>query len=182
MENRTPIRPQEEIRIVKRINIVPPNGPKAGLTVGLILYERQFNQGYKIAESEEQESSNPLAIYPKQESYPVDSIDALILEAVRVDYPSSFVYNELIFTAADEVRLRNITSRPSEKADLVICPDLSIQNWGRLGIKKLDCFRKEVNVYAHFSLKHINNIAFRGRCSFANHQSIYQSLDEINFL
>jgi len=182
MEYRTSVLASDQVKLIKQINVVPPNGPKAATTIGLVLYERRLHLGYKIAEKTQEGHSSLLIPYPNQQDYPADSLDELILESVRVDYPSSYVYNELLFTTADVERLGNLTSRPADKADLVVCPSLTAEDWNRLAAKEVLCFRKEVNIYAHFSPKHIKNIAFRGRCNFVNHEAIFRNLDTVKFL
>lgn len=94
--------PFEQWRFIKRINIVAPRGPERNLEVGYIIYERRFRADYKLRERQNGESEfNHLLTFDKQENFPQDYLDNIILDGIRQDYPDSYVSNYMITADCD---------------------------------------------------------------------------------
>jgi glycerophosphoryl diester phosphodiesterase len=177
------ILPVDEMRIVKRINIISQTQFDPEAVIGYVFYERQFSQDYKLAERIKNENDPfNLAPYPTQKDFPNDEIDEIILNAVREKFSKSSVRDEIMFSTFDIDQLNNFINRPSAKANFIVKPDFNGQDLNWLVGRSYNTFAKEINIYVNGSLKLIENLAFWGICDFARHEEIYTRLDLIKFL
>lgn len=176
------ILPTSEMKIIKQINLVSPNCNGIDVTVGIILYEREFSETYKFKEkSEEENNTLNLTRKTKQEDYPNDDLDLRILEAVKLDFPKAQLNSDLLFSTSHVEHYNNLAKRPSEKAELTFIPDFSGINLESLSRKSFEAFRKQINIYAHGNTELIKNRMFRGYCDLENHEIFYERLNKINF-
>ncbi|MCT4583109.1 MAG: hypothetical protein N4A35_16985 [Flavobacteriales bacterium] len=176
--------PVSEMKIIKRINIVSQNWHPENLPIGFIIYERNFTEEYKILPEEKDSNnlSNLISGYPKQENYPHDEIDELILNTVKTEYPKSFVQNKLVFTSSDIEYFDNLIKRPFEKALFRIKPDFSNLDLSLLSGQEFECINQEINVYVDHSSELIKNIFLDGNCDFDHHKALFRALKTIKFL
>jgi hypothetical protein len=76
--------PIDDMRILKQIIIVSDFPRDRELSVGYIVYERKLTDRYKFKEVDKKSDEfNYLLDYPKQELYPHDDVDDIILQAVQ---------------------------------------------------------------------------------------------------
>ncbi len=183
MKNTFTVLPIEQMKIIKRINFVTENKFNQDIIIGFIIYERNLSPTYKFDSKKTDENRfSYLVSYPKQESYPNDEIDNLILNTVKGIYPKSLVHNELLFSSIDVENLERLVKRPNEKTIFIISPDFSEMDVTDLIGKQFNCFRKSVNIYVDSSSDLIKNISLSGKCEFNRHNEIYKLLDTITFL
>lgn len=183
MDNTIKILPIEEMRIVKRVDIIARDRYNFDTRIGFVIYERQFRPDYKFAEKEKSENEFlNLTSYPRQEDFPSDEIDELILSTIKLTHPKSQIHNELLFSSFDVDSLNNLINRPAEKANLIIRPEFYGQDLEFLVGKSFKAFLKSVNIYVDGSSELIKNLAFYGCCNFKSHEVIYARLDKIKFL
>lgn len=175
--------PVSEMKIIKQINLVIQNRNEIDITAGIILYEREFSQTYKFKEkAKEKRDNSHFTRYPKQEDYPNDNLDLLILQAVMSEFSLAEVKNDLLFASSDVEHYTNLTIRPSEKAELNFIPDFSGIDLERLPRKSFPGFRKQISIYANGNTEVIRNRVFKGYCHFENYEDIYDKLERIKFL
>ncbi|WP_158974286.1 hypothetical protein [Cellulophaga sp. L1A9] len=172
-----------EMKIIKQVNLVIQNRNKIDITAGIILYEREFSETYTFEEKKKDEKDFfHFSTYPKQEDYPNDHLDSLILETIKTDFPKAQFKSNLLFSSSDVEHYDNLTKRPFEKAELNCIPDFSGIDLSRLPTTTFKGFRKEINIYVDGSSEVIKNRIFKGYCDFRNHEQIYDRLDAIKFL
>ncbi|MEJ4087066.1 hypothetical protein [Galbibacter orientalis] len=182
MKTTITVLPVHEMKIIKQVNLVIQNRNGIDVTVGFILYDRKFSETYKFKDKTKDEKDFfHFITYPKQEDYPSDDLDSLILEAINSDFPKAQVKSNLLFSSSDVEYYENLINRPSEKAELNFIPDFSGIDISRLPNKSFKGFRKEINIYVDGSTEIIKNRVFKGYCDFENHEQIYDRLDEIYF-
>jgi len=183
MENKFKILSLDEVKIIKRVNIVTHNRLGNEITIGFILYERNFSDNYKFKETKEEDKDFTYFIYyPRQEDFPFDEIDNLILETIQSNYPKSFTENKLIFTTSDIEQLKNLVKRPFEKSKLIIRPDFTGQEYEKLISIEFKTFYKDIRIFFEGSSQLIKGLYFYGNCDFEKREEIYQKLDEIKFI
>lgn len=94
--------PFDRWRFLKRIDVVVPYGPARDLKAGYLLYERPFAAGYEMRRRRADESElDYLLTFDRNENFPHDYLDGIILDGIRRDYPSSNVSNYLIAADSD---------------------------------------------------------------------------------
>lgn len=173
----------DQVKLIKHINIISQNRHGIDIKIGYLLYERNYNVNYKMAGKKENESQfDYLLTYPRQEDFPEDDSDKLLLEVIRTEFPKSFVYNKTLFTTSDIEILKNIMSRPSEKAQLIIHPDFSEKTYDEIKGKSFGQFGIFVTLYTNGPIEYLKNIIFSGTCDYDNHVEIIESLNDIKFL
>lgn len=183
MQNTFKVLPIEEVKIIKRINIVSQDRFGNDIIIGFILYQRGFSADYKFKETKEEDRDFAYFIsYPRQEDFPTDSIDDLLLQTIQNNYPKSYIFNQLKFTTSDVEQFKNLINRPSEKSDLVIRPDFTGQQYERLVEIDFTSFNEEIKVFVEGSSQLIKGLNFYGNCNFENRNEIYQQLEEIEFI
>lgn len=183
MKTTVNVLPVNEMKIIKQVNLVIQNRNEIDITAGIILYEREFSDTYRLKEKKNNEKDFfHFSTYPKQKDYPNDDLDVLILEAIKTDFPKVQFKSDLLFSSADVEHYNNLTKRPSETADLTFIPDFSGIDISQLPRTTFYGFRKKINIYVNGSSEVIKNRIFKGHCDFQRHEQIYDRLDTIKFL
>ncbi len=148
----------------------------------IILYEREFSKNYKFKETKEEEKDFSYFIsYPRQEDFPTDYIDNLILQAIQNNFPKSFIENQLIFTTSDIKQFKNLINRPFENSTITIRPDFAGQEYEKLIGVEFKAFYKDIRIFVDGSSQLIKGLNFYGNCNFEKRNEIIQRLEEIKF-
>lgn len=171
----------QDWKIIKQINIVSKNSFGIEITIGHILYERERNENYKYSDDAIEGQIKKLINYPKQDSFPSDEIDKIILDSVKEKYPNSYTTNYEIIFDTDSDRILHFIKRPKEEAYLEVRPDFSEIDINNLHGKEISIFSKRINIYQDFTLDSIKNLCFIGCCNYNSHQITYQRLKKIKF-
>lgn len=173
----------QDIVFVKRVNIVSRNRFDKDFIIGFILYERRHTNEYRFTPKKAVEkNSHFLGPYPKQEDFPKDELDNLILHTVHSSYPNSNVHNVIMSTSSDVEMIENWKNRPFEQLEINIAPDFSGQNMEMLSGRGFYKYRRMVNIYVEGSSEMIKEIVLFGQCDLSSHEQIYDLLDNIVFL
>jgi len=171
--------PIEEMRIVKQI-IVMTHSNDRDISLGYILYERKFTEEYKLKETPEEERDFSYYLeYPKQDTFPNDNIDDLILQAFRNQYPKSILRNHSVLCNIDVRNIETLKNRPVEQFFLEITPDFSGTDIYSLAGKSFDIYQKEINLYADFKIGTINRVF--GYYDL-NDRNIIERIRTVNFI
>jgi hypothetical protein len=183
MINKIKILPYEEMKIIKKINLVTKIRFETDVIIGFFLYERELNDSYKFLEKKKEERDTIyLSTYPKQEDFPEDLIDNILFETIKINYPTSNLHNELLFTTSDVENLTNLIKQPYQITSLIIRPDFSGQRLEGLVGMEFEAFTKRVNLYTSFPAEITKDLVFFGTCNFEKHKEIYNSLEDIKFI
>jgi hypothetical protein len=170
------------MKIIKQIDLIIQNRNEIDVAAGIILYEREFSESYGFKEKQKEEKDFfHFVNYPKQEDYPHDDLDSMILEAIKLDFPKVIVKSDLLFSSRDVEHYEHLTNRPHEVAELNFIPDFTGIKLEELPQKSFNGFRKEIKIYVNGSTEVIKNRGFRGYCDFETHEEIYERLDKISF-
>ena len=172
----------QDWKILKEINIVSKNSYEQEIVIGVISYLRQVQKDYFLQEDSEKNEFLRLLNYPKQELFPQDIIDEIILNAVKEQYPKSFVRNTQISFDSDLEKIKIITQVPKQIARLEVRPNFSQVDLSTLVGQQLNFFIKDINIYQHFTSDSIKGKYFTGMCDFQTQNDIYKKLDEVEFL
>ena len=176
---------KEMWRIVKEITIISENASNSDI-IGSIIYSRKLSDEYKLNEDEEKyeykykKSLN----YPKQELFPSDESDQIILKSIQVKYPKSIIKNYIeIFEDYEGKGYHFILKQPSVSVIFEVIPDFSTLNLNILSSEnvKFNCFHKEIKIYKVSGSKSIDNTNFTTECNLDGHEEIFSRLSEIEF-
>lgn len=171
----------EEMKIIKRINIVSKDNFDKDIIIGFLLYKRNQTFNYKFKTFDEDKNYLSLLSPVSEDRYPSDEIDDLILTTVKNKYPMSFVINRLLFTTLDVDNLNRLIERPYEKCDIKISPDISKKSVLELMGRDIICFHKNIKIYMDLSSKFLKNIYLSGTCDFNRQAEIVKLLNEVLF-
>jgi hypothetical protein len=176
------ILPIEECRIIKQIIIVSEVSNKE-ISIGYILYEREFSEKYKFSDVSEEEKKDFLYYldFPKQKSYPKDNVDSLILQSVLNKFPKSFVKNYTLISSTDQERIATLQNIPTVKCILDFTPDFSKLDLYKLVGKQFDGLNFSVNLYSDLEKEQIQNQRFFGNYDLEE-TSILDDIQKIKFL
>lgn len=169
-------------KIMKEIHIVSQNSYDQEIVIGVIAYLRKIKRDYYLKEDPEPNQFLRLLNYPKQELFPKDNLDDIILNSVKDKYPKSFIRNTQISFDSDIEKIKIITQVPKQIARIEVRPDFSQIDISNIVGRSFNIFYKDVNVYQHFLADSIKGLYFTGTCDFASQEETYKQLDEIEFL
>ncbi len=169
-------------KILKEINIVSKNSYNQELVIGKILYQRDIKREYYLEKDTEENEFLRLLKYPKQELFPHDEIDEIVLNSIKDQFLKSFVHNSEIAFDSDLKKIQTITKVPKQTATLEIRPNFSQMDLSKLAGKDLYFFTKDINIYQNFTQASITGKYFTGICDYEKCQEIYDKLDKIEML
>lgn len=172
--------PAENWRILKQINLISAGTNGNLFSVGIIIYERPFSPHYKMKEiSNEEKDFTYYLNYPKQEIFPSDDVDRIILNGVRSLYPNSIVVNDIICSSIDLEKIGYIQNRPSQEAHMTLSPDFS-NIYPNIN-ERYDCLKIAFKVYTNFSSRHLQSLFFIGRYGL-DKPGILDKVEKVVFL
>lgn len=183
MENQTTaLLPMEEMRIIKQIYLIYESGSKQDLSIGYVMYQRNFSENYKLKETPKDERDFFFFVdYPKQEMYPHDDIDETIFQAIKNTYPKSRLINFSLIFNVDWEKVHRLQNRPFEKSEIIFRPSISTLELERYVGQHFTVLRKQIKIYQDYTKESIQNIAFLGLYNLQD-KSILDRLDRIEFL
>lgn len=116
--------PLDQMRILKQIFIVNENKYDREVAVGYILYERKLTKEYKFSETPKEERDFRYYLeYPRQDSYPNDEVDDLILQSIKNTYPKSYLKNHSIICNVDTEKY-DVLKKPENQPSVInVSPD-----------------------------------------------------------
>lgn len=174
------ILPIKERKIIKQINII--KGQYSNNILGSIFYERDLSNTYKFKEiSEESRDFDYYVDYPKQDNFPNDILDGIILQTIKNHYPYSRLNSFSKITSIDKLRFENLCNSRSNDGSVLlnISPNLSHENIDELKKDMLNSFKKRIII--HFPVKVNMSYEFYGYYNLED-KEIIDKLDKITFL
>jgi len=168
-------------RILKEINIVSKTSFDQEIVIGTIVYLREISKDYFLKDDEEKNQLLRLLHYPKQELFPQDILDDIILNAIKEKFPKSFVKNSEVAFTSDLEKIERTQSKPFENAFLEVRPNFSQVDLYPLVGKIFNFFRKEIRIYQDFTKESIMGHYFTGICDYDNHEETFKKLNKIDF-
>ena len=172
----------QDWKIMKEVHIVSKNSYEQEMAIGVINYLRKVEKDYCLQNDPEKDKFLRLLNYPKQELFPQDIIDEIILNAVKEQFPKSFVRNTQISFDSDLEKIKIITQVPKQIARLEVRPNFSQVDLSKLVGQQLNFFIKDINIYQHFTSDSIKGKYFTGICNFHSQDDTYKKLDQVEFL
>lgn len=146
-------------RIVKQIFIVTNSNDK-DITLGYVLYERKLSEEYKFKETPKEERDFSYYLeYPKQDTYPNDSIDDLILQTFRNQYPKSSLKNYSVLCNINVNNIETMKNKHVEKFYFGITPDFSGVDTYSLAGRSFGADQKEINLYSDSKVGTISRVS-----------------------
>lgn len=172
----------QEWKIMKEIHIVSQNSYDQEIVIGVIAYLRKIQKDYYLKKDPEPNEFLRLLNYPKQDLFPQDYLDEIILNSVKEKHPKSFVRNTEISFDSDIEKINIITQVPKQLARFEVRPNFSQVDLSKFVGQSLYFFIKDINIYQHFTADSIKGKYFTGICDFNTQTETYKKLDEIEFL
>ncbi len=169
-------------KIMKEIHIVSQNSYDQEIVIGVIAYLRKIQKDYYLKDDPEPNQFLKLLNYPKQELFPKDNLDEIILNSIKDKYPKSFVRNTQISFDSDLEKIKIITQVPKQIATIEVRPNFSQIDLSKILGQSFNVFYKSVNIYQHFLADSIKGLYFTGNCDFENREETIKQLFEIEFL
>jgi len=169
-------------KIMKEINIVSQNSYGQEIVIGVIAYLRNIHRDYYLQQDTEPDKFLRLLEYPKQELFPKDFLDDIILNAIKENYPKSYVRNSEISFDSDLEKIKIITKVPSQVGKLEVRPNFTNVNLSKLVGEKFNFLIKDLNIYQHFTVDSIKGKYFTGICDYEKQEEVYEGINEIEFL
>lgn len=174
--------PIDEMRVIKQIFIVTESRQNNEISIGHILYERKFTTNYKFKETPKEERNFDYYLeYPKQDSYPNDQLDHLILQSIRNTYPKSVIRNHSVICNVDKEKIEVLRNRLTEKSSIKITPGFSDIDIYNIAGKQYKWIEKEITIYADSIFEEFKNPWFFGYYD-VNESEILERIMEIKFL
>lgn len=149
--------------------------------IGVIRYLRKVDGKYKMKEDTETGMFRECFDYPKQELFPEDDLDKIILTSIKEQFSDSYVQNSLLLFDTDRDMIDTIRKTPRQTAIFDVMPFWTQNDLAKNG-NGFEIFRKEINIYQYYTGESIKNNRFIGYCDFNSCQDTYKRLDEIEFL
>lgn len=159
--------PTGQMKIVKEILIVDVNQDGNEFVIGSLMYERILSTDYKFIEVPENQRDFSCYIdYPKQDLYPNDNVDNLILQSIQNSFPKSLVKNHTLLCNVDEEKIRILKNKKVESGVIRITPDFSGIDIYNKQTQQLRMIQQEVNIYTFRTLP--NALFFYGHYDIAD--------------
>ncbi|ATV25331.1 hypothetical protein [Prevotella intermedia] len=149
--------------------------------IGVIRYLRTVDEKYKMKEDTKTDMFLKYFDYPKQELFPEDDLDKIILTSIKEQFSNSYVQNRLLLFDIDRDMINTIKQTPRQTAVFDVMPLGEQNDLAKYG-NEFEFFRKEINIYQYYIRESIKNNRFIGYCDFDSCQDTYKRLDEIEFL
>ena len=118
----------EDCRVLKEIFIIGDRNFGES-TIGQIFYKRKINENYNFIKQKEYDERKENTLlekllegYPKQENYPNDELDDLILSGIKQQYPKSKIKNSLILFNIDLENLEILKNQNRFPSKFYITP------------------------------------------------------------
>lgn len=165
----------KEWKIMKEITLVSDNSHNQ--EIGVICYLRKVDEKYHLDEDPETDMFD----YPKQELFPEDDLDKIILSSIKKLFPKSSVQNRLLLFDTDRDMVDTIRQTSRQTAIFDVMPFWTQNDLAKYA-NGFEIFRKEINIYQRYTKESIKNNRFIGYCDFVSCQDTYKRLDEIEFL
>ncbi|WP_426327773.1 hypothetical protein [Pedobacter sp. R-06] len=141
-----------QFRILKHIVVIADRNHNE-IELGSIFYKREFTSEYKMTETEENETDPILKLLDglKQKNYPSDAADHIILEAIKKQYPKSYVRNDTLFFNVDLEMLTVLKNRNVVAGKLYFVPEFSNTDIYRYVGKSFPSPKIGFNFYTYYN-------------------------------
>ncbi|TWR24791.1 hypothetical protein FPZ43_18010 [Mucilaginibacter pallidiroseus] len=150
----------DQIKILKYIVVVSDRNNQE-IELGIIIYTREFNEQYNLIKQGEEDKTETdtfarlLGEYPKQKNYPCDDADLIILNAVRKQYPKSFVRNDTLFFNVDLEKLKVLKNRNVIQGAIYFSPEFSYTDIFKHVGQSFPAPRIDFNFYTNYGTQHV---------------------------
>lgn len=174
--------PIEEIRVIKQIMIVSEFANNKEYSIGYILYERELSDNYKFKETPKGERDFSYYLdFPRQDSYPTDNLDEIILQSIKNSFPKSTLRNYSLICNVDKERIERLQNRQFEQSEISFTPDFSQTDFHRFVGQSFDGLRKPIKIYNDFTKESIQNLYFQGYYNL-NDRQMLDRIDSTKFI
>ncbi|WP_143822016.1 hypothetical protein [Mucilaginibacter pedocola] len=153
-----------DMRILKHIYIIA-DGKHGDYHLASLIYLRKASENYKIIEGQQEEISdfeNLFNEHPKQENYPVDVVDSLVINAVKNAYPKSIVKGDIVVFNSDVEKIQILKNRRIKQVYLNITPNIAdlYNDLPKLRSMSFSGLDIPLNIYTDYNPNKISHLRF----------------------
>ena len=176
-----------EMKVLKQIILVSDRDG-GEVELGRMIYTRPLSEKYnfKIQDAEDGNDSEKsvdrlFQEYPKQENYPNDRLDEIIMTSVRNSYPKSMLRNESILFNVDLEKIKTLTNRRAVPSTMYLSPEFSnAGSYSEFVGKEFRAPRIEFNIYTYYNPEFLEGNIFYGTYNVSE-ESILELFNEVGF-
>ena len=176
-----------EFRILKHIQF-STDAKFAGFPNKSVIYKRKFSNNYKFSQSEPEENTlenrmgRLMSDFPKQQNYPNDRIDEIILKAISDIYPNTTVRNELIVFNVDLEKIERIKNKRSNRGNIIFSPTIAdYSDLTKYVGRQFSSPVVEINIYSNSLVEAESAEAFTAKYLFPDEEFILDKIKQIEF-
>lgn len=150
-----------EWRVLKEITLLGQIGKGTKELEAILLYTRPLTPEYKPKECHDASSFEMRVHGRKQEDYPNDWFDEMILDAVKAQFPQSKVRSDLILFDAVLERVERQKNKGVVATTILVSPDFQgVDPWANEG-REFKRYSLALNVYTMYPTEEIlQNLQF----------------------
>ncbi|WP_461378042.1 hypothetical protein [Cloacibacterium normanense] len=157
----------EDCRVLKEIFIIGDRNFGES-TIGQIFYKRKINENYNFIKQKEYDERKENTLlekllegYPKQENYPNDELDDLILSGIKQQYPKSKIKNSLILFNIDLENLEILKNQNRFPSKFYITPVINnMSDFFMYSGKSFESPELDLNIFSNYSNIFMENHSF----------------------
>lgn len=172
----------EESRIVKQVILVNEHAKHGTIKAGYFFYDRIITPKYDcIPLNKTTDNISHLFNDRPEEDFPVDEIDTIILDAVKANYPKSFVRSFKIVSTFGIIKIESLKIKRKILPGIIsFTPnfeDVDLEFWEDEEIKEIN---RSLVIYEDQGLDILNYIQFHPEYPITNN-ALYEEIKRIRF-
>lgn len=173
--------PMEECKIVRQIIIIAPTEWGQETEVGYIMYSRPITENYKMNLSGQGDPISYLLNSHKEEYYPKDYVDEVLLKMIKDTYPKSIVKYSIVLTNTDEVRIKSLQVPMNKKVTMTLSPLLMPEHYNVP--RNFYYLRQDITLYAAWLPALIEPInGFISSFSLDKENEVFNTIDNVHLI
>lgn len=164
-----------EWRVLKEIKLLGRIGHEVTGVMGTLLYTRPLTPEYKPKERPDVCRFQKCLYGLRQEDYPNDWFDEMILDAVKAQFPESMTRSELILFDVDFEKIERLKNQRIISAEISVTPDLQDVDPRANEGRRFEIRSLALNVYTMYPREEVlQNLLF-----FANYRVSDKDLADV---
>ncbi len=171
--------PVDEWKIVRQIIIIAPAAWGKETEVGYIMYSRPITESYKMKPVAQGDRFAYMLNSHKEEYYPKDYVDEIILKMITDAYPKSIVKYSIICTSSDEEAINRLQVPMNKKVTITLTPQLMPEDYK--APRSFYYLRQDITLYAAWLPTLIEPIhSFIGSFSLDKEDKVFNAIDNVH--
>jgi len=175
----------DQFKILKQIIIISDRNNQE-TELGSIFYTRPFSDHYNLIKQQEEDKLETdlfakfFQEYPKQQNYPYDQADIILLDAIKNRYPKSIVRNDTLLFNTDLEKLVVMKNRNIVPATMYFSPEFSNTDIFLHAGKQFPAPRIGFNIYTYHNIDELQSPIFYAKYP-AEDQKVLNLFSTIHF-